>query len=238
MISVLIITYQRVHLLEEAVESFLRQDFTGESELVIVNDSDKVEYVFCHPRVKIYNVQNRFSSIWEKLKFGIEHATYNHVYRLDDDDLLTPWALKNAYEDISTNPNYEIYRSNGHYFFTNNMFQFISDNVNTGNIYTKAYIERITEGMKDVHQGEDTHMTFHFNANIFKSTRTEKTMIYRWGMGTYHISAMGNISSEEVQKKTDALVEQISKTKNESINTGVLTLNPHFKNEYYAQLPL
>lgn len=227
-----------MHLLEEAVESFLRQDFAGESELVIVNDSDKVEYVFSHPRVKIYNVKNRFASIWEKLKFGIEQATYNHVYRLDDDDLLTPWALTNAYEDITLNPNHEIYRSNGHYFFADNVFRDVVDNVNTGNIYTKAYIERITQGMKDVHQGEDAIMTFHFNANIFKSVRKEKTMIYRWGMGTYHISGLGNVSSEEVQKRTDAIVEKISKTKNKSIETGVLTLNPHFKNEYYTQLPL
>jgi len=32
------ITYDRVELLEEAIESFLRQDYKGEKELVILND--------------------------------------------------------------------------------------------------------------------------------------------------------------------------------------------------------
>ena len=36
LISVLTLTYQRHFLLEEAIESFLRQDFSGESEMVIL----------------------------------------------------------------------------------------------------------------------------------------------------------------------------------------------------------
>lgn len=50
MISVLTLTYQRHFLLEEAIESFLRQDFSGESEMLIINDSDKVDYIFDIPK--------------------------------------------------------------------------------------------------------------------------------------------------------------------------------------------
>jgi glycosyltransferase involved in cell wall biosynthesis len=238
MISVLTITYQRSHLLEEAIESFLRQNFTGESEMIIINDSDKVDYVFNHPKIKIYNIKTRFSSIWEKLKFGFNHATYNHIYRLDDDDLLTPWALKNSWDDIVENPNYEIYRSNGHYFFIHNVYQHVSDNVNNGNIYTKPYIERITPFMKNVANGEDSMMSFGFDAKIFMSRKQEKTMIYRWGMGTYHVSGMGLNTNEDIRTRTDELVEIIATERNRNIEAGVLNLQPHFINEYYHQLPI
>ena len=62
MISVLTLTYQRHHILEEAIESFLRQDFSGESEMVIINDSPIVEYVFEHPKIRIINLKERFPS--------------------------------------------------------------------------------------------------------------------------------------------------------------------------------
>lgn len=236
MISVLTITYQRSHLLEEAIESFLRQDFVGESEMIIVNDSSEVKYVYDHPKIKIYNVENRFSTIWHKLHYGFQVATYNHIYRLDDDDLLAPWALTNAWQDIVDNVDFEIYRSNGHYFFSNNKFQYISDNVNTGNIYTKSYIERIAEKMTDVQMGEDTTMTFKFNANTYLSKREKKTMIYRWGMGTYHISGMGVQDCNSMNKRTDELVSEIAEKNNGAREAGIIKLQPHFKHEYYSQI--
>ena len=46
MISILTLTYQRHKILEEAIQSYLSQDFEGESEMVIINDSPDVEYVY------------------------------------------------------------------------------------------------------------------------------------------------------------------------------------------------
>jgi hypothetical protein len=227
MITVLTLTYQRHHLLEEAIESYLRQSFSGDSEMLIINDCDSVKYVYNdNPNVRIINT-TRFSSIWEKLKFGISQAKYEYVYRLDDDDLLSPWAIKNSCEDIIQNPDYDVYRSNGHYFFCHNKFEGISDNVNNGNIYTKKYIENINHVMENVSGNEDSIMTFNFEANIYMSPRTEKTMIYRWGMGTYHISGMGLKTNEEILKKTDSLVIPES---------GVVYLNPNFKENYFEEL--
>ncbi|MFN9113485.1 MAG: glycosyltransferase family 2 protein, partial [Bacteroidota bacterium] len=110
MISVLTLTYKRHHLLEEAIQSFLSQNVLKDSEMVIINDNPDVEYVFDHPMVKIINYKNRFKSISEKLKWGYRQCKYDYIYRLDDDDLLTPWALKNVQIDIEINPGYDIYR--------------------------------------------------------------------------------------------------------------------------------
>jgi len=51
-------------------------------------------------------------------------------------------------------------------------------------------------------------------------------MIYRWGMGTYHISGMGNLSNEQIYKITDR-----SNTEN-----GVIKLGPKFKEDYWSQI--
>ena len=60
MISVLTLTYKRHHLLEEAIESFLRQK-TEDCEMIVINDNPEVEYVFDHPQIFIINHNKRFT---------------------------------------------------------------------------------------------------------------------------------------------------------------------------------
>lgn len=228
MISVLTLTYQRHHILEEAIESFLRQDFSGESEMVIINDSPIVEYVFEHPKIRIINLKERFPSVGHKLKFGFPQCKYDYIYRLDDDDLMAPRALSHTWEDIIAHPDYEIYRSDGHYYFENNKFLGIGGSVNNGNVYTKKYLSRIE--IPENSDGEDYTMTFNFNAKIYDSSRKQKTMIYRWGMNTYHISGMGKISNNDKNEWADRIVEE------KGIEEGVIALHPHFKADYYEQI--
>lgn len=235
MISVLTLTYQRHHLLEEAIESYLRQDFLGESEMVIINDSPRVNYIFEHPSIRIINLDERFTSLGKKLSFGFLQCKYDYIYRLDDDDLLAPWALRSTWDDIITHPEYDIYRSDGHYYFEHNSFKAISGNVNNGNVYTKKYISRIE--FPDISYGEDSVITYHFNGHIYESHREHKTMIYRWGMSTYHISGMGDINNEARNEWTDRIVETTDKNRKKGFEEGVIILAPHFEQEYYNQIP-
>lgn len=225
MISVVTITYQRHHLLEEAIESYLQQDYKGPSEMVVVNDSPEVKYVFDHPNVKIFNLDTRFDSITTKLKWGCEQAQGEYVYRLDDDDLLAPWALSSAAEDIENHPGHEIYRSDSQYFFVNNDFQKISSNVNNGNVYSKSYLNRIV--WPNQKSGEDQNITFGHKGKIFTSTK-KPTMIYRWGMNTFHISGMGILPNAEMMKRTDVSIK--------NRESGTIVLHPRFLNDYYKQL--
>jgi glycosyltransferase involved in cell wall biosynthesis len=69
------------HLLEEAVESFLRQT-DSHSELLVLNDDPRQELAFEHPRVHVVNLPRRFGTLGEK---------YNELVRLARGDLLAPW---------------------------------------------------------------------------------------------------------------------------------------------------
>jgi hypothetical protein len=223
MISVLTLTYQRHNLLEEAIHSFLLQNHTN-SEMVIINDSKNCHYIFEHPQIKIFNIKERFSNLSEKLKFGFEQCSYNYIYRLDDDDLLGPNGLHITEDFINKNSGFEIYRPKTHYFFIHNTFEKIGSNVNNGNVYTKSYIDRIEFPNKSF--GEDFDITFKNNARIYEDSG-KPTMIYRWGMGTYHVSGLGNVTTEEMYKTIDSM------TKN---NRGNIILNPRFGSDYYKMI--
>jgi glycosyltransferase involved in cell wall biosynthesis len=224
MISVLTLTYKRHHLLEEAIQSFLAQELPPECEMVVINDNAEVDYVYNHPKVRIINHKERFPSISAKIKWGYQQCKGEHIYRLDDDDLLAPWALQNVQTDIDNNPGFDVYRSKGMYFFVNNKYKGESSNINNGNVYTKAYLDRIK--WPDTSFGEDVDITFHQNGRIYES-KLKHTMIYRWGMNTFHISGMGKQTNQKILAEADRM---LANTK------GVIQLRPHFKNDYYAEL--
>jgi glycosyltransferase involved in cell wall biosynthesis len=225
MISVLTITYKRHHLLEEAIESFLRQEKVAGAEMVIINDNPEVDYVYNHPSVIIFNCKERFPSIASKLEWGYKQCKNNFIYRLDDDDLLAPNALYNvAVTIINTRLPHDIYRSADHYFFTENKYQKKSESINNGNVYTKKYLDRIK--WPDRSGDEDVYITFKQNAIICNDIPT--SMIYRWGMNTLHISGMGLQDNKTILDQADKVLDNTK---------GVIELHPHFKEEYYNQLP-
>jgi glycosyltransferase involved in cell wall biosynthesis len=224
MISVLTLTYKRHHLLEEAIQSFLAQENPPECEMVVINDNADVDYVLDHPRVRIINHKERFPSIAAKLKWGYEQCKYDYIYRLDDDDLLAPWALRNASVDIEMHPGYDIYRSKGMYFFVNNIYDKESSNINNGNIYTKSYLDRVK--FPDKSGDEDEDITFHHNGRIYES-KLKHTMIYRWGMNTLHISGMGKQPNQVILTQADRVLDN---------TVGTIELTPKFLNDYYGQI--
>lgn len=224
MISVLTLTYKRKQLLEEAIESFLKQLPFSDCEMVIINDCPDIKYIFEHPQIKIINCEERFPSIASKIEWGYKQCKNDYIYRLDDDDLLTPWALNNVKIDIQNNPGFEIYRSEGMYFFQDNKFIKESSNINNGNVYTKDYLNRIK--FPDKSGDEDNYITFGHNAKIYES-KLKHSMIYRWGGNTNHISGYGIQSNEFILQASDNLLSE---------EKGTYKLHPHFNNDYYLQI--
>jgi glycosyltransferase involved in cell wall biosynthesis len=224
MISILTLTYKRHHLLEEAIQSFLAQENPPECEMVVINDNAEVDYVYNHPKVRIINHKERFPSISAKLQWGYQQCKGEYIYRLDDDDLLAPWALQNVQADIESNPGYDVYRSKGMYFFVHNIFERQSSNINNGNVYSKAYFDRIK--WPDTSIGEDADITFHKDGKIYES-KLKNTMLYRWGMNTLHISGMGHQPNDVILAQADKVLDN---------TTGTIELKPKFLNNYYEQI--
>ena len=223
MISVLTLTYKRHHILEEAIQSFINQG-RDDCEMVIINDAKDVSYTIDNDNIIIYNLKERFPSISSKLAWGFSKCNNEFIYRLDDDDLLYKDALSESIKVINRVNRREIYRSKGHHFFSENVYEGKHGSVNNGNIYTKSYIDRINIGNWSV--DEDLKITFGNNAYIYEFVY--HTMIYRWGMSTYHISGMGTTDNEKVLSKTDRSV----------VESGEIHLQPKFLQDYYSKIEI
>lgn len=99
-ISVLVPTYGRTRVLSESIESFIRQDYAGACEMIVLNDLAEQHLVLDDsvqlPRnrsISITNTPLRFSSLGDKRNELVRMASSQLVAFWDDDDLYLPNAL-------------------------------------------------------------------------------------------------------------------------------------------------
>ena len=57
-VSCLCLTYGRPTLLEEAIESFIRQQWDGPKELIVLNDHPEQELLYQYDEVRIINLSS------------------------------------------------------------------------------------------------------------------------------------------------------------------------------------
>jgi len=87
--------------LEEAVYSFLMQDYTGEKELVILNDYEEQDLIFEHPEVRIYNVKERYPTLATKMNDLLDMCKYEYLAPWAPDDICMPWRLSVSVERMN-----------------------------------------------------------------------------------------------------------------------------------------
>jgi len=107
-ISCICVTYARPHLLEEAIHSFLLQDYAGAKELIVLNDYTPQILEFEHPEVEIINLPYRFRTVGEKMNAAVSMARYDLICLWDDDDIVLPHRLALAGQRVTT----QLFRSN------------------------------------------------------------------------------------------------------------------------------
>lgn len=107
-------TYARPYLLEEAIESFLQQDYQGEKELIILNDYDGHTLHYDHPEIKIFNVSKHIKPIGKKYNETAKLCTGDILVTWDDDDISLPHRIS-----LSVN---KLLKSNKNIFHTRKSF--------------------------------------------------------------------------------------------------------------------
>jgi len=111
-ISVLVPTYGRTLFLGEVLESYLQQDYPGESELVILNDvaEQKLQWDNTPPankHVRIINVGERMA-LGSKQAHLIDLAKHEVITFWDDDDIYLPYRLSLAFVLLYTKVGSEV----------------------------------------------------------------------------------------------------------------------------------
>lgn len=232
-ISAKCITYGRVEFLEESLESFLRQEYHGESEMVIVNDYPLQKLHFDHPRVRIINLDFTFNTIGEKENFAVSACKYDNIAVWDDDDLALPNHLSNINKYF---PFYELLHWNNAVAFNGNKIASISSVGNSGIVYNKALWMRLG-GHAFENAGYDTTFVNRAkkeNARINRAVppNDEVSWFYCWGNGSYHMSGLGadGDGKPNVIRRHSEHIESLRKQG--KIPTGDIELKPHWKQNY------
>jgi Glycosyl transferase family 2 len=189
------------HLLEEAIESFLRQDYPNK-ELIVLNDCFGQELICDEPGVLVVNVAERFPSLGDKRNAGVGLARGELIAPWDDDDIMLPWWLSHSVERLGDadyfNPRcYWLLDSDGFHekpldltvgYYSLNM-----------SLFRRAAFERVG-GYPSVNLGEDYALdaTFSELAHVVdpfrgdkEPTRSEWFYIYRRGVSPVHMSGSG-----------------------------------------------
>lgn len=73
--------------LEEAIYSFLQQDYSGAKELVIVNDHANHKLLFKHPEVKIIKLPMIAQFRWNKWEWAVRACSHDLIFFWNVDDI-------------------------------------------------------------------------------------------------------------------------------------------------------
>jgi hypothetical protein len=100
-VSCLCMTYCRPDLLEEAIESFHKQKHKNK-ELIILNDNNKINLIYEHENVKVFNFKNRFKTLGDKRNASLDIASGDILMTWDDDDIHLPSRIFDTISSIDT----------------------------------------------------------------------------------------------------------------------------------------
>jgi glycosyltransferase involved in cell wall biosynthesis len=230
LISCLMPTYNRpphgMALLEEAVESFLRQDYPNK-ELLVLNDTPGQILDCSAPGVTVFNVDTRMPDLGTKVAYLIERARGNVFCRWDDDDIHLPWRLSLSLRKLGKRG---YWRPTGFWFddgvlrLSERLGYYHSLGIFRRNLldriggYPRAYaadkVEDVCFNEAAAREGMD------FAEDL---SAAEHFYIYRWNTGSPHVSALGCGNEAWRQRGTQPIVP------------GRFQIEPRWQRDYVEQ---
>jgi glycosyltransferase involved in cell wall biosynthesis len=229
-------TFSRAYLLEEAIESFLRQDYEGEKELIVCNDFTKQHFVFEHPEVKIINLSNRASNLGEKRNISYSHATGDWFLTWGDDDIHLPKRISRMV-NAAISMNTEFLYEGPFYIISNNVIKYESGKMAGPNIVSKKLFYEVG-GIPEKNCGED----FAFNDLVKKKIKIlpvcndEPQFIYRWSSGRAHISQFIK-ETNKPKNDWDLMLEMAESYILKGMEpSGIVNLTPHWKKDWVKEV--
>ena len=225
--SCLCLTYGRPALLEEAIESFIRQDWDGPKELIVLNDHPKQKLVFEHSEVRVFNLESRVATLGEKRNLSVKLAQYDQLLIWDDDDIHLPWRISESMKGLAESPYFKCPQL---WIFENGaIYRYISE-IEEWYHCTAAYSRSLFEelgGYRAINTGEDVTFDLRLKGSraVGKFWRLSELpverlyYIYRVTHGHYHTSGCTDLS------KIDP-----------PVTCGELKLEPHWNTDYCKQV--
>jgi glycosyltransferase involved in cell wall biosynthesis len=223
------ITYGRPELLNEAVQSFLTQDYIGEKELVILNDHADSYYETDIPNIKIINVSARIPSIGEKQNLCVSHCDGDIICPWDDDDISLSHRISFSLQEMKNRK----YFKGDKFWFTNHERLYDKPEKNSAHAMS-AYCRELfldVGGYSHIHSGHDISLEVKFKERKVwsecKLSDKEVYYIYRFNnAGNYNLSGYGK---GQGHKESEEFV-------NKKRITGKFVLKPAYRLDYESMI--
>jgi glycosyltransferase involved in cell wall biosynthesis len=233
LVSCICLTYNRPpeyqHLLEEAIESFLRQDYPNK-ELIVLNDCPGQVLECDAPGVRVINVSERFPTLGDKRNAAVGLARGELLAPWDDDDISLPRRLSFSVERLG---DADYFNPRRYWFLDNDGLH--SDHAmgvgHNASLFTRTAFE-VVGGYPSISLGEDAAMDGALLARMERVVdalrgypeleRSEWLYIYRWGVSPVHVS--GRADEDFYREICMRPVEE-----------GRFRLYPHWRWDYEAE---
>ena len=204
-------TFCRVYLLEEAIESFLRQDYAGEKELIVCNDFLPQELVYEHPSVKIINLSERAPNLGAKRNATYAHATGDLLLTWGDDDIHLPGRISRMVNSLGDN---EFLYEGQYYCLYGGKLYWERGKTSGAHIITKRLFDELG-GIPEMNSGEDqafNTLVKHKIVNMHTCTE-DPQFLYRYSTGRAHVSQFGNDKHNQMsgyEKENNSALQYIT----------------------------
>lgn len=225
-------TFARPNILEEALHSFLQQDYEGEKELIILNDCSEQTLIFDHPEVCIINEKKRITPLGHKFNTAVSLCSGEILMPWEDDDIYLPWRMSTTLRYMQDG----LFHTSQGIYEVEEKVLIVSNNVFHCNLAISKENWSIAGGYLNIDKGSVDvslfgEITKKLKSPTLKIQEKEIFYIYRWaGTHSYHASGIAPYTVCDFAKETNKIIEK--QKENNTFISGDIYLNPHYKYDY------
>jgi len=221
-------TYGRTSLLEESIESFLRQDYPGDKELIIVNDlpAQTLRLHEDYPNIKVVNLPERCRTLGHKRNEVANHTTKDLIITWGDDDIHLPSRIS---ANVATWAEGKYVTEGSYYFQCHPNFSLKRSGL-CGPFLMKRQDFFDLGGIPDEDVGEDQSFLKLVRGKLEVVATSKTTFVYRWTTGRYHVSQHG-FNNGAWGKVATSVISAIIRGEEPS---GDVILTPCWREDYEA----
>lgn len=237
LVSCICPTYNRPpdyqHLIEEAIQCFLLQDYPNK-EMLVLNDTPGQE-LYCEAEgVTIMNFPRRFRTLGEKRNAGVAMSKGEVIAPWDDDDINLPWRLSYSIARLG-NSDYYNPRRYWAWWLGKLLPEHGYSNGLSAGVFTRTAFE-LVGGYKFITAGEDHEMDLAIRSKLVNIVdesrdplgplpRNKWFYMTRYGSSPCHVSLGDHTDSESMYQ----IIGQRPTEK------GRFNLNPHWRLDYVEE---
>ncbi len=235
-VSCFCLTYGRPRLLEEAIHSFLLQDYAGPKEMIVLNDYPGQTLELDHPEVQVINLPKRFRSVGEKMNAAVALTSHDLLFVWDDDDVYLPHRL--SFSVANFDPAKDFFKAHRAWFWEDGkLIGPVENLLHAGSCWSRRLFDA-SGGYAAEGSGYDLLFEQQLKSRFPGSTAPrlveleEIYYVYRWGTGSYHMSGYGTLKVGQNVGHAEVGDTVEKRARRGEIPLGHVVLQPHWKQDY------